>query len=68
MYKKKKTTTKNLFICIHIHIYFHKMSQGKMSQGKMSLGKVLSRVNILGLRSPSRKKGRKEENNKGAHF
>jgi hypothetical protein len=31
-----------------------------MSQGKMIYGKVLSRVDILGFRSPSRKKGRKK--------
>ena len=37
-----------------------------MSQGEMIQGKIMSRVNILGFRSPSRKKGRKEENNQGA--
>ena len=64
--KRRRQPKEALLKRFCIHIYFHKMSQGTMSQGKMSQGKVLSRVNILGFRSPSRKKGRKEENNQGA--
>ena len=45
-----------------IHIYFHTMSQGKISQGKISKGNIMSKVNILGFRSPSKEKGRKKEN------
>ena len=66
VYKTTKRSTLSAFLNGFVYIYISKRCQ-KVRCHKVKCHRVrfLSRVNTLGFRSPSRKKGRKEERKKG---